>query len=394
MTAPALTAPSRAPTGISVLDTRLNGGFPRPSTLLLFSEKPTEKRLFAENFAIQGIRTGETVLYVDFFRSPALARNDLLRFGKYPEDRLRFVDAVSTSLLVPTTEKHVIRDLDRLGEIEEVIVTAIEQDRPSRVVIDSMDFLTDRFPKPAIMETWRRIIQAGHAAGSVVCFLFLNWTYFERDLAAIREMSDFVVEFQSSMRGGIVRNSLRISETAEGGITTNWIPYAFKDLFGVTVYFPKILVIGPYHAGKSTVVQSLAEHAISVERMGTTVAFDYGNVNLSGIEAELFGTPGQERFEFIFKIFAREVNGILLIVDATRPEDFPRAKHMLELVGPRVPYVVLGNKADLPGALDAASIARKMELSEEVPVLATVATEGKGLREALQILSEMIIGVR
>ncbi len=394
MTAPTVPASARAPTGIAVLDTRLQGGFPRPSTLLLFSEKPTEKRLFAENFAVQGLLEGETVLYVDFFRSPALARSDLLRFGKYPADRLHFVDAVSTSLMVPTSEKHVIRNLDSLSEIEAVIVDAIELGRPSRVVIDSMDFLTDRFPKPAVMEAWRQIIQAGHAAGSVVCFLFLNWTYFERDLAAIREMSDFVVEFQSSMRGGIVRNSMRITEVAEGGLATNWIPYAFKDLVGVTVYFPKILVIGPFHAGKSTVVQSLAQHAISVERMGTTVAFDYGNVNLSGIEAELFGTPGQERFEFIFKIFAREVNGILLIVDATRPEEFPRAKHMLELVGPRIPYVVLGTKSDLPGAMDAVTIARTMELPEEVPVLATVATEGKGLREALQILSEMIIGVR
>jgi small GTP-binding protein len=394
MTATPATIQGRAPTGISVLDTRLQGGFPRPSTLLLFSEKPTEKRLFAENFAIQGVRAGETTLYVDFYRTPALAGNDLLRFGKYPPDRLIFVDAISASLMVPSPQKYAIRDLESLEEIERTIVDAIEAEKPSRIVIDSMEFLTDRFPKPAVMAAWERIVQAGRAVGSVVCLLFLNWTYFERDLAAIREMSDFIIEFQSSMRGGIVRNSLRISQVVGGGLATNWIPYTFKDLVGVTVYFPRILVIGPYHAGKSTVVQALAERAISVERMGTTVAFDYGNVNLSGMEAELFGTPGQERFEFIFKIFAREVSGVLLVVDATRPEDFPRAKHMLDLVGPRVPYVVLGNKSDLPGALEPGEIAKKMELPEDTPVLATVATERQGLHDALRTLSEMIIGVR
>ncbi len=385
---------TRASTGIQVVDDRLHGGFPRPATLLLFSEKPTDKRIFAENFAIQGLRAGERTLCVDFYRTPSLARNDLLRFGKYPEDRLIFVDALSSSLLVETREKYAIADLDTLGEIERAIVDAIDAEQPDRIVIDSMEFLTDRFAKAAVMETWRRIVEACRAAGSVACLLFLNWTYFERDLEAIRTMSDFVIEFQSSMRGGIVRNSMRLSEIAEGGLSTNWIPYAFKDLVGVTVYFPRILVIGPYHAGKSTIVQSLAERAISVERMGTTVAFDYGNVNLSGIEAELFGTPGQERFEFIFKIFAREVSGILLVVDATRPEDFPRAKHMLELVGPRIPYVVLGNKSDLPGALDPDVIARKLELPEGTPVLATVATDGRGLKEGLRVLSEMIIGVR
>src|SRR5437016_8944458 len=81
MAAPARPVGARAKTGIPVLDERLQGGFPRPSTLLLFSDKPTEKRIFGENFAVQGIRAGERSLYVDFFRAPQLARGELKRFG-------------------------------------------------------------------------------------------------------------------------------------------------------------------------------------------------------------------------------------------------------------------------------------------------------------------------
>jgi len=275
-----------------------------------------------------------------------------------------------------------------------VIVDAIEAERPARVVIDSMEYLSDRFPKEAVLSEWRRIIDAAKAIGSVTCFLFINWTYRERDLGTIRAMSDFVVEFQSSMRGGILRNSMRISQMAEGGVRTNWIPYTFRDLVGVTVYFPRIMVTGPFNAGKSTVVRALCEKSISIDRMGTTVAFDYGSVNITGIEAEVFGTPGQERFEFIFRIFAREVSGVLLVVDATRPEDLERANHMLELIGARIPYVVLANKSDLPGALPPDAILRKMELPDETPIVATVATENEGVRDALLILAEMIIGVR
>jgi small GTP-binding protein len=384
----------RVRTGIQVLDERLRGGFPRPSTLLLFSEKPTEKRLFAENFAVQGAIAGETTLYVDFFRAPSLARAELSRFGKYPAERLIVVDAVSSQLMVESSEPYHIKDIDSLVEICDVVVQAIQETRPSRIVIDSMEYLSDRFPKDAVLDQWKRIIDVAERTRSVVCFLFINWTYQERDLAAIRALSDFVVEFQSSMRGGILRNSMRISEVQEGGIRTNWIPYAFKDLVGVMVYFPRIMVTGPFNAGKSTVVRALCEKSISVDRMGTTVAFDYGNVNITGIEAEIFGTPGQERFEFIFKIFAREVSGVLLVVDATRPEDFERANHMLELIGPRIPYVVLANKSDLPGALGAEVIAAKMDLPAGTPVVSTVATESKGVRDALLILAEMIIGVR
>ena len=62
-----------------MLDDRLGGGFPRPSTLLLFSDKPTEKRVFAENFVVEGAKAKETTLYVDFYRIPSLARADLAR---------------------------------------------------------------------------------------------------------------------------------------------------------------------------------------------------------------------------------------------------------------------------------------------------------------------------
>src|SRR5207247_10323428 len=82
----------RAKTGIPVLDERLQGGFPRPSTLLLFSDKPTEKRLFGEHFVIQGVKAGETCLYVDFFRAPHLARDELKRLGSVDPAKLLLVE--------------------------------------------------------------------------------------------------------------------------------------------------------------------------------------------------------------------------------------------------------------------------------------------------------------
>ena len=210
----------------------------------------------------------------------------------------------------------------------------------------------------------------------------------------MREMTDFVVEFQSTISGGVMRSMMRIEELRDGGLKTNWVPYTFKDLVGVTVYFPRVLVTGPFNAGKSTVVKNLCNTSVSIDRMGTTVAFDYGNVTMMGLEAEVFGTPGQERFEFIFKIFAREVSGILLVVDATHPEDFERARKMLELVGPGLPFVVMANKSDLPGALSPEKIKESIGLGDGIQVVASVATKGVGLKEAMKVLAHQIIGVK
>lgn len=385
---------ARVSTGIPIIDERLGGGFRRPSTLLFFSEIPSEKRLFAEHFAVTGMRAGETCLYVDFFRAPQLARREFAAFGPFPENRLVFVDATSTQLLLPTTEKYRIENIDDLEHIVRVIKDALRESRPARVVIDSMEFLADRFDRKLVMRYWRELIETAHEVGSALCFMFINWTYGEAEVQEIQSISDFVVEFQTTMRGGILRNTLRIMETREGGLRTSWVPYTFHELVGLTVYFPRILVTGPFSAGKSTVVRALSKTSVSVDRLGTTVAFDYGNVDLLGLEAELLGTPGQERFEFIFRIFAREVSGLLLVIDATRPEELPRARQMLDLVGEGIPYVILANKSDLPGAMTERQIREGMNLPPSTPIVFTVATEGTRVRDALKLLAEMIVGVR
>jgi hypothetical protein len=382
---------THAVTGIEILDGKLGGGFERPSAILLFSDHPSEKRVFAEHFVTTGVRAGETCLYVDFFRAPQLARREMAKFGDFDEKKVLFVDATSAQLLIPSSEKYSVRDPNDLDNIMDVVERAIRETKPVRVVIDSMEFLADRFPKEDVFRRWKHLLEVARENGAVTAYLFLNWTYGQAEVERIEELSDYVVEFQSRMRTGILQHFLRIRHSRKDGVHTNWIPYTFKELVGLTVYFPRILVTGPFNAGKSTVVRQLCASTISVDRMGTTVAFDYGNVEIMGLEAEVFGTPGQERFDFIFQIFAREVNGVLLVIDGTRPEDFERAKQMMGLVGSS-PVVVLANKADLPGSMTLDEIRRGLQLTRDTPIVPTVATEGKGLRDALKLLAEMIMG--
>src|SRR5438552_11189413 len=139
----------RARTGIPVLDERLQGGFPRPSTLLLFSDKPTEKRLFGENFAIQGIKAGETCLYVDFFRAPQLARGELKRFGPADPSKLVLVDATSSQLLLPSREQYHIDNIDHLATIRQATLAVIEAQGPAQTLPYSKGSALARLPPAA-----------------------------------------------------------------------------------------------------------------------------------------------------------------------------------------------------------------------------------------------------
>lgn len=96
----------------------------------------------------------------------------------------------------------------------------------------------------------------------------------------------------------------------------------------------KIIFTGPVGAGKSTAVAALSDIApVRTDRVATdmasdrkpetTVAMDYGLVNLAdGVAIHLYGTPGQERFDFMWDILVEGGIGLVLLVDNSRPDPF------------------------------------------------------------------------
>jgi uncharacterized protein len=116
----------------------------------------------------------------------------------------------------------------------------------------------------------------------------------------------------------------------------------------------KIVVFGAFGAGKTTLIKTLDPQSSHVEAGctggTTTVALDYGRVQANGTHIHIFGTPGQERFEFAREIIGRGMDGAILLVDATSPvDDF--IHHLFDsLVGAGIPFVIFLNKYDSIGA--------------------------------------------
>jgi small GTP-binding protein len=91
----------------------------------------------------------------------------------------------------------------------------------------------------------------------------------------------------------------------------------------------KIVFAGPMGAGKTTAIRAISSvPAVSTEvantdrqrstKETTTVALDYGQLNLDdGTVVRLYGTPGQERFSFMWEILSKGALGIILLIDAS-----------------------------------------------------------------------------
>lgn len=93
----------------------------------------------------------------------------------------------------------------------------------------------------------------------------------------------------------------------------------------------KILFTGTVGAGKTTAIGSVSETSpvvtdvantdLSVLKARTTVGLDFGVVTLaSGDRVRLFGTPGQTRFDFLWKILVHNALGLIILTDNSRAD--------------------------------------------------------------------------
>ena len=109
----------------------------------------------------------------------------------------------------------------------------------------------------------------------------------------------------------------------------------------------KIVVFGAFGAGKTTLIRTLdpASRHIEAPCTGgtTTIALDFGKVEVDGRHVYLFGTPGQERFEFAREIIGRGMDGAILLLDATSPYDEFVAHLHDALIGAKIPFFVFLN---------------------------------------------------
>lgn len=229
--------------------------------------------------------------------------------------------------------------------------------------------------------------------GQNIIYHFTAWPYPSEVLERIKEeLFNAVIEIGGIRERVIFGQYFAVVKADWTRATGKTVLFKVVRPGGVRLYIPKILVTGPFNAGKSSFVRALSTKSVSVDRNNTTVALDYGHVDHKGMSADIFGTPGQERFDPILRMLSSEAMGIFLVLDSTRPRDFERAKKMLEMARSYgLPYIIIANKQDLDGALSPDEIRRRFNVPDDVPIVPTIATEKKGVFEAFELLVERIM---
>ena len=162
----------------------------------------------------------------------------------------------------------------------------------------------------------------------------------------------------------------------------------------------KIVVTGPFSAGKTTLIRTISEITVlSTEKditdetrsrkSETTVAMDFGRITIDrDLVLYLFGTPGQDRFDFMWEILGEGMLGYILLVDAARPDSLDEAAGILAAFRKmaRVPFVVGLNRADGLAPDDEQRVRDTLSLDADVPVVPCDATDRESVKSVLLAL--------
>jgi signal recognition particle receptor subunit beta len=125
-------------------------------------------------------------------------------------------------------------------------------------------------------------------------------------------------------------------------------------------------------------------------KVTTTVALDFGRISLDdSLRLYLFGTPGQDRYSFLWDDLVKGALGAVVLLDTERIEDCFRSIDYFE--EHQVPFLVAVNVFESASRFELDEVREALGIADAIPVLECDARHRQSVKEILVALTEEVL---
>jgi KaiC/GvpD/RAD55 family RecA-like ATPase len=136
----------RVKTYIKGFDEKIEGGFPQPSSIMVFGPPGSGKTTFCNQFIYNGLKIGEAALYITLSAPPTEIKDSMKKFGWKIEDKIIvFIDAYSWKLGGKVVDKYTIKQPSDSNEFNIKVSEAIREYKDKNLKRGTIDSFIPSF---------------------------------------------------------------------------------------------------------------------------------------------------------------------------------------------------------------------------------------------------------
>ena len=264
-------------TGITKLDEYFMGGIPDGKSLVYYIHPGVEGNVFGMQTLYHNLSAGKKCVYVASSSYPTAIKSMFEEFGwnlAAFSDQLIVVDAYSGLVGATSKEKYLVEDPESIDSLTGVLENVMKElSENATIMFESLSTIMDLCGEEetiTAIENWNKY---GLLYDHVLIYNFTAWPYKKETLGLIKDnLFDAVITVGGIAERVIFGQYFGVMKAEWSDIPLKSMPFRVLRPGGIRIDIPKIVVTGPSNAGKSTFVHALSTRAVSVDRIGTTVA--------------------------------------------------------------------------------------------------------------------------
>lgn len=172
-----------------------------------------------------------------------------------------------------------------------------------------------------------------------------------------------------------------------------------------TIQHLKLVISGSVNAGKTTFIKTISEiepittdewateAEVKEKKSLTTVALDYGRLTVDdSLVLNIYGTPGQKRFDFMWEVLSENAFGVIFLADTTSKDDITKTREIIDFFQTKInlPYIICLTKLDVPSSLGIETASAEY-IHFSAPIIPINTTEKEDVKMAMMKLIETVI---